>query len=253
MKIQLYTSQSLHYFNTLGKYSIASMLRNLDKNVEIILTTEDYNSFPRLNDRIKVVDLYSLDNGFKEFESRWTGNTMSKVINFAKKGYTVLHACENSNADIMIWLDADAYFKKSFGYPIMHSLLQNNLAAHLGVTHEDGEFTIESGVFLVNLTHPGIKQFAHHYRKYYDNDLCQNMGRFYDSNVQGHTVKDCQAEGITFTEMNLRQKGNTPLKGSMISEYVGHFKGKKSKANNAPEEYARLDLTQELKELTNEL
>lgn len=227
------------------------MLRNLDNSINIILTTEDFDKFPKLNKRINVVDLYSLNNGFEAFEERWTGKTMTKVINFAKKGYTVIHALENSTADRMIWLDADAMFKKHFNPDIIERVLKNNLSAHLGVTHDDGEFTIESGVFFVNLKHPGVKSFATHYRKYYDNDICQGMGRFYDSNVQGHAVKDCEKEGITFTEMNLRKKGNTPLKGSMIEEWVGHFKGKKTKQNNAPTEYENMNFKKELKDLIN--
>lgn len=250
MKIEVYTSQSINYFNDIGKYSLASCLKNISNDIDIFITTEDYNNFPKLNKRFSIVDLYGLDNGFAEFENRWKGKTMAKVINFAKKGYTVLHACENSTADILIWIDADAYFKQPITEEFILKLLNNNLGAHLGVTHADSEFTVESGFFILNLKHPGLKTFAKHYRDYYDNDRCENMGRFYDSNVHGHVVKDCEKENITFTEMNLRQKGNTPISGSMVHNHVGHFKGKKAKAISGTiytEEYYR----DYLKELIN--
>jgi hypothetical protein len=67
------------------------------------------------------------------------------------------------------------------------------------------------------------------------------MGRFYDSNVHGHALKDCEQIGHRFTEMNLRQKGNTPLRGSMIDGYVGHYKGK-AKVLFAKDEYQKQDL-----------
>ena len=73
------------------------------------------------------------------------------------------------------------------------------------------------------------------------------MGRFYDSNVHGHALKDAERAGHTFTEMNLRQKGNTPLKGSMIHGWVGHFKGKVK--NSAPEYYATHGLEPYLEQL----
>lgn len=226
MNIELYTSQSLAYFENIGKYSLASALKYLPSNVSIIVTTEDFDTFPKLNPRIKVLDLYKINNGFKEFQDRWTGKTMAKVINFAKKGYTVLYAMEHSTADVMIWLDADANIRKSISEEWINSILGKNLGAQMGVTHDDGEFTVESGYFMMNLRHRGRADFAKFYRNYYDNDRCENMGRFYDSNVHGHALKDCEKVGHNFTEMNLRKKGNTPLKGSMIDGYVGHFKGK---------------------------
>ncbi len=232
--IHIYTSQSKNYFDNIGKYSLASMLAFAPDDAKITITTEDFDIFPKISNRFLVVDLYSLNNGFREFEKRWRGKTMAKVINFAKKGYTVLHASETCNEDLIVWLDADAYFSKSLDEPWFHRLIDNKLGAHLGVTHYHdnvpGEFTVESGYFQLNPKHSGIKDFSSIYRDYYDNDKCQDMGRFYDSNVHGHVVKDCEKIGHTFVEMNLKQKGNTPIKGSMIDGFVGHFKGKVKKS-----------------------
>lgn len=238
MTIQVYASQSLDYFNSIGKYSLASALKFLPETTTIVLTTEDYDKFPALSPRIKLVDLYSLNNGFKQFEDRWAGKTMQKVISFAKKGYTVLEGVEHSTADIMVWLDADAFLKQPVSEQYLATLLNNKLSAHLGVTHDSGEFCVESGFFVFNLKHPGRQDFARIYRDYYDNDRCEGMGRFYDSNVQGHVVKDCEKLGHEFTEMNLRQKGNTPIRGSMVEAYAGHFKGKiKREAEDLYNEY----------------
>jgi hypothetical protein len=234
MKIHLFTSQSLAYYQSIGRYSLASAVKHLPTDVDITVTTEDHDRFPALDSRFRVQDLYALDNGFREFEDRWRGRTMAKVINFAKKGYTVLWALEHCDADIMVWLDADAYFEKTADAQWFLHLLNNNLGAQMGVTHDDGEFTVESGFFVMDLRHPGRQDFARFYRDYYDNDRCEKMGRFYDSNVHGHALRDCEGLGHQFTEMNLRKKGNTPLKGSMIHGWVGHFKGK---VKNSAKEY----------------
>lgn len=238
--IHLYTSQSTDYFTDIGKYSLASALKYLPADAKLTVTTENIDTFPRLNPRINVVDLYSLDNGYREFYQRWNGKTMAKVINFAKKGYTVLHAAETCEEPIIMWLDADAHILKPVTENFIDQLINGSLGAHLGVTHDDGEFTVESGIFFLNTRHAGIKDFARLYRDYYDNDRCENMGRFYDSNVHGHVVKDCEQVGHKFTEMNLRQKGNTPLRGSMIQNHVGHFKGKAKRSSH--QIYETLDL-----------
>jgi hypothetical protein len=238
--IHIYTSQSKRYFDSIGKYSLASVLKYLPKNSRITVTTEDFDTFPKLDSRITVVDLYALNNGFREFQDRWTGKTMAKVINFAKKGYTVMHAAETCKEDLIVWLDADAHIVQHLSEDWLNKLQDNRLGAHMGVTHDSGEFTIESGFFLLNPRHAGIADFARLYRDYYDNDRCENMGRFYDGNVHGHVIKDCEKLGHTFVEMNLRQKGNTPLKGSMIHGYVGHFKGKSK--NEAEPFYRALGL-----------
>lgn len=242
MTIHVYTSQSIDYFNDIGKYSLASALKFLPEDTTITVTTEDYDKWPKLNPRINLVDLYSLNNGFKQFEDRWRGKIMQKVISFAKKGYTVLEGTEHGSADTMLWLDADAFIKRPLDEAFFRKLLNNNLSAHLGVTHDSGEFCVESGFFVFDLTHPRRGDFARIYRDYYDNDRMEGMGRFYDSNVQGHVVKDCEKLGITFTEMNLRQKGNTPIRGSMVNDDVGHFKGKiKRQAEELYEEFAIKD------------
>lgn len=245
--LKIYTSQSIDYFNTIGRYSLASIAKFAPKDTQVYITTENFAEFPRLQPRFHVIDLYGLNNGFREFEQRWTGRTMAKVINFAKKGYTVLWAMEHSTDDTMLWLDADAYFEKPVDESWARKLLAGNLGAHMGVTHDDGEFTVESGFFVMDLKHTGRKDFARFYRDYYDNDRCENMGRFYDSNVHGHAVKDCERAGHRFTEMNLRQKGNTPLKGSMIHGTVGHFKGKVKRG--AEEYYREWQLDSFLKEV----
>jgi hypothetical protein len=240
MTIHVFTSQSIEYFNSIGKYSLASVLKYLPEHTKITITTEDFSNFPKLNPRINVLDLYSLNNGFKEFEDRWTGKTMKKVISFAKKGHTILHAVENFKDDIMIWLDADAFIKQPITEEYFTKLLNGNLSAHLGVMHDSGEFCVESGFFVFDLKHSGREQFAKFYRNYYDNDLCENMGRFYDSNVHGHAVQDCEKIGIKFTEMNLKKKGNTPIRGSMVDSYAGHFKGKVKKG--AEQHYKELGI-----------
>lgn len=240
MAIHVVTSQSLNYFNSIGKYSLASVLKYLPQDTKITVTTEDFVDFPKLTSRINLLDLYALDNGFRAFENRWTGKTMQKVISFAKKGHTILYATENFNQDIMIWLDADAFIKQPITEAFLRDLLQGNLSAHLGVMHDSGEFCVESGFFVFDLAHPARARFAAFYRDYYDNDRCENMGRFYDSNVHGHAVQDCERVGITFTEMNLRKKGNTPIRGSMVENHAGHFKGKVK--NNAEEHYRALGI-----------
>ena len=79
MQLHVYTSQSRAYFDSIGKHSLASALEHLPRDTKITVTTEDAAEFPRLNPRIEVVDLYSLNNGFREFETRWRGRTMAKV------------------------------------------------------------------------------------------------------------------------------------------------------------------------------
>ena len=224
MSVHIYQSQSIDYFNRLGKYCLASLLHYLPQDFKITVTTEDYDKFPKLNPRINLVDLYSLDNGFKEFQDRWHEKTSGKVINFAKKGYTVLQGLDNCKEDIFIHIDADAYIIASLDENYFKNLIGNNLAAHLEIHGE--EFVIESGFFAVNMNHPGAQDFASIYRDIYDNDRNEGMGKYYDGNVHGATVIKLKALGNTFNDLNLRHKGNTPFRGSKIEGKIGHFKGK---------------------------
>jgi hypothetical protein len=42
MTIHVYTSQSINYFNDIGKYSLASVLKFLPEDTKITVTTEEF-------------------------------------------------------------------------------------------------------------------------------------------------------------------------------------------------------------------
>ena len=226
MTLHIYNSQSFDYFDRLGKYCLASVLKYLPQDTKITVTTEDIANWPKLNPRINLVDLYSVNNGFKQFQDRWHKQTSGKVINFAKKGYTILHAMETFQEDLLVHMDADAFVRVPLDHNYFAQLVGNNLAAHLEIENDGDEFVIESGFFIMNHNHLGIKDFAKVYRDIYDNDRCQGMGKYYDGNVHGATIKQLKQLDHKFNNLNLRKKGNTPMRGSVIDKTIGHFKGK---------------------------
>jgi hypothetical protein len=226
MSLHVYNSQSFDYFDRLGKYCLASVLARLPLDTKITVTTEDIEKWPILSPRINLVDLYSLDNGFTQFQDRWHNRTSGKVINFAKKGYTILNAVENFQEDLLLHLDADAFVRTPLTHEYFSKLVSNNLAAHLEIQNPGDEFVVESGFFVMNRNHPGIKDFARIYRDIYDNDRNDGMGKYYDGNVHGATVTQLKQLGYMFNNLNLRKKGNTPMRGSVVDTTVGHFKGK---------------------------
>lgn len=226
MTLHVYNSQSFDYFDKLGKYCLASVLTHLPPDTKITVTTEDIANWPKLNPRINLVDLYSLDNGFKQFQKRWDKKISGKVLNFAKKGYTILYATENFQEDLLLHIDADAFIRAPLDHNYFAHLVGKNLAAHLEIENPGTEFVIESGFFIMNRNHHGIKDFARVYRDIYDNDRNEGMGKYYDGNVHGATVTQLKKLGHTFANLNLRKKGNTPMRGSVVDETIGHFKGK---------------------------
>lgn len=232
--IEVITSFNDHYYDMIGKACVESWIKHWPKELKLTCYVEEF-SIPE-HDRIKQISFDQLPKSYFDFQK---SDENDRVKVFAKKAYSVIHAMENSNADRIIWLDADVISKKDIDIKFLKSLCPDDvLATFMGVRHHKirGDdtsplmFSAETGFFIVNTRHAKFKEFAARYREYYDNHLSQNLRRFYDGDVFGAVIEEFRKTSKVNDLCSAIEKSpKTPLKHLELGQYIQHFKAKHSK------------------------
>lgn len=234
MKIDVMTSFSKEYYDKLGKYSVKTFLKYWPEDINMLAYVEGC----RLEDhpRIKQIPLTSLDKEYHDFQDN--SKYKSRTKTFAKKGYSWVDAVMTSDADYLIWLDADLMTTQPVSKQFIESFCDSNLlSSFMGVYFSDkfdkktGKLRVfdkpklgaETGIYFYNLKHPQAKNFASRYKEYYTQGLDKDLRRFIDTDVFGACVVEYTQKGVKFDNFN---PGNykTPLSKTKLHPTLQHLK-----------------------------
>jgi lipopolysaccharide biosynthesis glycosyltransferase len=210
-----------NYYDHCGR----TMLRSYKKYFSNIMPLHVYNED---NFEIKVNSVipvgWELGDAYEDFQKRHTND---RVKTFSKKGFSVIHAMDNVDADRIIWLDADIVFHAEMPSQLLELIAPDNvLSTHFSVWHEqDGikYHSCETGFFILNTQHKGYKDFCDTYKDIYHNDKTDGLRRFYDGEIYGKTVELMTAKGYKMLNLNPAFH-KTPISRSVISPYLSHYK-----------------------------
>jgi hypothetical protein len=224
-KVTVITSFDQSYYDKVGKHCLETMLQYWDPNIHIVLYVEDFELFN--NSRFVKVPFEDLDPDYFVFQKE---KRKASEKTFAKKAYSIIHAMENIETDILVWLDADVVTKKHITKEFIESLIpEDKLSTHLGVWHHAIKhdetsplmFSCETGFFALNKNHKHYDKFVKRYKERYVNREKEDLRRFYDGDVYGAVVKEFKEK-----EMNDINPGmhKTPMSRSILKSYLVHFK-----------------------------
>lgn len=230
MNIEVITSFDQTYYDMIGYACVDTWLQYWPE--DLILTCYVENMTLPENPRIRQIPFEELGTPYVQFQQ---SDESDRVKTFSKKAYSVMHAFENSTADLIIWLDADVITKQPLPREVLESLCSAaQLAAYMAVDH-DGWYSAETGIFAVNTHHVAFKKFASRYRERYDNHIKHDLRRFYDGEVFGAVAKEFRARPHQFEMNDLCGKFvkayKTPLKHTDLGMYLNHHKSKHAKAD----------------------
>jgi hypothetical protein len=229
------------YFDHCGKACIETFARNWPPGIDLLVYNEDMKKPPKYK-QVKYLDWKVLDNEFTKFCERH--HHESRVITFAKKAFSIIHAMDTLGYDRVIWLDADC----ASVAPVPKMLLElvsppNVLSTHFGVVHpwpSDSDpdrtaFSCETGFLIFNKKHPMFPEMRDRYRDYYCRDITENIRRFYDGEVYGAVVAEMEQKGATMMDLNPGHRYRTPIPRSVIAPYIQHYKAgaKESRTNES--------------------
>lgn len=219
--IAVITSFNKHYYDLIGKFCVASFIKNWPENIKLNCYVEEMS----LEDHYRLNQIPFSDLPITYFEFMKT-KYKNRVKTFAKKGYSIIHAMETIDCDLLIWIDSDVVTHTPVSQTFLESLcLDDTMSSFMGVWHEANNkhyFSCESSFFVVNKKHKNFPQFAQRYREYYDNKLTENLRRFYDGEVLGATIKDLEHLG-GMRELN-PEFHKTPMPRILLKDNFFHLK-----------------------------
>jgi hypothetical protein len=238
MNIEVITSFNQRYYDLIGHESVRTWLQYWPQHLTLTCYVENLLLPQQL--RIKQIDFLHLGPHYDNFQQ---APVKGRVHVFAKKAFSVIHAMANTTADRLIWIDADVITTKSIPLDLLTSILPNDVVStHLGVrylstkTGIQGNWLVpETGIFALNLAHARFSEFQREYtRRYIEKDFA-GLRRSYDNDVYGAAITGLELPCLDLCK-NLDKPYKTPLKHTVLGEYLHHYKAKHSKdyfANDA--------------------
>lgn len=231
MKIEVITSFHEPYFNLIGKDCVNTWVKFWPRNLYLTCYVEGFEMPPFK--RVRPISFGELPKEYFEFQEKEASGNVKK---FAKKAFSFIHAMHNSDADRIIWLDADVITQKNMPLEFLESLLPDSvLSTQMGVTYhtkKTGElgnwYVPETGFFAVNTRHELFLKFRETYTDMYVNWKFENLRRWYDNDVFGYTLKSLDAPTLDLCA-NFIKAYKTPLRHTVLGEYLQHHKAKHSK------------------------
>jgi len=231
MKIEVITSFDQKYYDLIGHECVATWLQYWPKDISLTCYVEGMR-LPQQH-RVQQIGFDQLGDMYWTFQS---AGFKSRVHTFAKKAFSVIHAMHHSQADRVMWLDADVLTTQSINRNLLHSIMPDDVVStHLGVTYIDnkrgytGSWLVpETGVFVLNRLHKKFNTFRDEYTRRYRMKDFSGLRRSYDNDVYGAAITAFDIPALDLCR-DLKKPYKTPLKHTVLGEYLHHYKAKHSK------------------------
>lgn len=261
MKYTVITSFNDEGLKQYGQRMINAFDQHWPKSVELVVYAE--NCVPVIpSDRVKVQDLLASSPDLVRFKHKHQNNPLANgttpkivpknlkdnrfkwdAVRFSHKVFAVIHACKNSDADWVIWLDADTVTFADVPENFLSTICpQTAMACYLG---RNLRYHSECGWVAYNMRHPDLQTFIDRWKDLYVSDQLFDLDEYHDSFVFDVLRKDFQATKRTFfhnLSPQLPAKGpGHPFIASRLGLYMDHMKGSKRKAlgHSLPDDYDR--------------
>lgn len=240
-------------FNESGYYQYAqrmieTFVKNWPNEVKLYLYPEKVN--PRIppESNIELIDLESSVLDLLAFKNTWKNiphangdiSTFPRLaarkdshkpfkwdaVRFAHKVYAIFHCAKNTDADILIWMDADMVCHSSISLRDLERLIPANIdICYLG---RDNKFS-ECGLYSMNLRSEQTKMFLMEFQRMYDK---AESGIFQLDEWHDSFVFDSVRNKFPYLTQHNWSKGvitgeGHPLINCEWGAYLDHLKGER--------------------------
>jgi hypothetical protein len=191
-------------------------LFDLDSVTELSAFKEKWKGVPKANGDVKLDPVRSKrkDSG-KGF--KWD------AVRFAHKVYSIFHCAKTTDADILIWMDADTICHSPISIAQIKRLIpQDKDLCFLG---RKGKFS-ECGLYSMNLRSPAVQQFLQKFQWMYDNaeDGIFKLAEWHDSFVFDAVRNYVKTNELDWSSHLVTGEGH-PLINSEWGAWLDHLKG----------------------------
>ena len=273
MTISVVTTFHQAGYDAYGKRMIQTFLQNWPREVKLYVYAENCQVTETAPNLI-VKDLHSASSDLVTFKNKWSGVPKANgdvsqdpvrskrrdagkgfkwhAIRFAHKVYAIFDCARPSDADILLWMDADTICHSPISMQDLHKMIPaDSELCYLG---RKGKYS-ECGLYSMNLRSPNIQAFLKEFQRVYDeaeNGIFQ-LEEWHDSFVfdavrnkfpqmrqldwAAHLHDLRPAPGMTSGEGH-------PLINSQWGAWLDHLKGSRKKLGRSKREDLKVQRTE---------
>jgi hypothetical protein len=145
------------------------------------------------------------------------------AVRFSHKVYSIFHCAKISNADVLIWMDADMICHTPIDLDKINSLIPKD--KDLCFLGREGKFS-ECGLYSINLNSPSALNFLRQFQQVYDHAESGifTMAEWHDSFVFDEVRKTVKLNELNWTAGLIKGEGH-PLINGPWGAYLDHLKG----------------------------
>jgi hypothetical protein len=228
-----------------GQRMIDTYLQNWPKEVTLHLYPENCN--PKILDhsRITLTDVETGVPDLKAFKERWknvphaNGDISSfprlaarkdshkpfkwDAVRFSHKVYAILHCAQTTDADVLIWMDADTICHSPISLENLEKLIPAD--KDLCFLGRNGKYT-ECGLYAMNLKSPAVQVFLKRFQQMYDDaeNGIFKQDEWHDSFIFDVVRKQTALNELDWSGHLISGEGH-PLINSKWGAYLDHLKG----------------------------
>ena len=273
MTISVVTTFHQAGYDAYGKRMIQTFLQNCPREVKLYVYAENCQVTETASNLI-VKDLHSASPDLVTFKNKWSGVPKANgdvsqdpvrskrrdagkgfkwhAIRFAHKVYAIFDCARLTDADILLWMDADTICHSPISMQDLHKMIPaDSELCYLG---RKGKYS-ECGLYSMNLHSPNIQAFLKEFQRVYDeaeNGIFQ-LEEWHDSFVfdavrnkfpqmrqidwAAHLHDLRPAPGMTSGEGH-------PLINSQWGAWLDHLKGSRKKLGRSKREDLKVQRTE---------
>jgi hypothetical protein len=154
------------------------------------------------------------------------------AVRFAHKVYAIFHCAQTTDADVLVWMDADTICHS----PITKHQLEKLIPADkdLCFLGRKGKYT-ECGLYAMNLRSPRVQQFLKRFQEFYDNaeNGIFTLAEWHDSFVFDAVRQQMQLNELDWSGHLITGEGH-PLINSEWGAFLDHLKGGRKDQGRSP-------------------
>jgi hypothetical protein len=162
-------------------------------------------------------------NRIKLGDRHWGSGFRWDAVRFAHKAFAIFHAAANTDADVLIWVDADSLF---FSDPSVDEL-ESMIPRDCFVGYLDRPTYSECGFIAYNLNHPATQEMLAAFKRLYTHDELFRQYEFHDAYLFDVVRRQSERAGHKSFDIadGIGRQAKHVLINSRLGQFMDHIKG----------------------------
>lgn len=171
-------------------------------------------------------------NRIKLGDRRWGTGFRWDAVRFSHKAFAIFHAAANTDADVLIWVDADSLF---FAEPSREEL-EGFIPRDRFVGYLDRPTYSECGFIAYNLRHPATREMLAAFKRLYTHDELFEQYEFHDAYLFDVVRRQIERAGHRSFDIadGIGRQAKHVLINSRLGRFMDHIKGGRKTTGHSP-------------------